>query len=170
MAYNALDVARYIQIYLQRQNKGISNLKMQKILYYIQAGFLVETKDVCFDDEIICWRHGPAIRSVYNTFRKFISSDIPNQSHYVAVVFENGKFKIKDVEFDENIILHDAKMRICKIVDALCDIDAWDLVEYTHEESPWKDKEEYNTEITPEEIRRYFIQNNHRGRIYGQFA
>ena len=43
--YNALSVARYIIDYYNRHERGISNLKLQKVLYFVQAEFLVGTYD-----------------------------------------------------------------------------------------------------------------------------
>ena len=40
--YSALDVARYIIWYCEEKKYIVSNLKLQKILYFIQAKFLVE--------------------------------------------------------------------------------------------------------------------------------
>ena len=39
--YSALDVARYIIWYCKKQGYSISNLKLPKILYFVQANFLV---------------------------------------------------------------------------------------------------------------------------------
>lgn len=44
MTYNALDVSQYVIKYSNEQDYGISNLKLQKILYFIQAYFLIEKK------------------------------------------------------------------------------------------------------------------------------
>ena len=37
--YNVLDISRYIINYSNQQGYGISNLKLQKILYFVQAYF-----------------------------------------------------------------------------------------------------------------------------------
>jgi uncharacterized phage-associated protein len=41
----------------------ISNLQLQKILYYIQKTFL-ENGMVAFDDEIEAWKFGPVVPAV----------------------------------------------------------------------------------------------------------
>ena len=48
--YNVLDVAIYVINYAHDADCGesMSNLKLQKILYYIQAAFLVEKNRECF--------------------------------------------------------------------------------------------------------------------------
>ena len=45
-----LDVARYIINYSNEKNYGISNLKLQKLLYFVQAFFLVcsHGQQTCF--------------------------------------------------------------------------------------------------------------------------
>lgn len=43
MIYNALDVARYIIDYEATQGRTVSNLRLQKLLYFIQAQFIANT-------------------------------------------------------------------------------------------------------------------------------
>ena len=40
MSYKVLDVCKYVIDYSNEKEYGISNLKLQKILYFIQTGFL----------------------------------------------------------------------------------------------------------------------------------
>ena len=51
--YNVLDICRYIINYSDDKGYGISNLKLQKVLYFIQAYFVsyTEKKEPCFIDE-----------------------------------------------------------------------------------------------------------------------
>ncbi len=39
MAYDALDIARYVIKYSNNRDYGVSNLKLQKILYFIKHIF-----------------------------------------------------------------------------------------------------------------------------------
>ena len=52
MSYDVLEVCRHVINYSNEQDYGISNLKLQKVLYLIQAYFLIDkTKNAsCFDD------------------------------------------------------------------------------------------------------------------------
>jgi uncharacterized phage-associated protein len=43
----------------------LSNLKLQKLLYYAQAWHLVLRDDSLFDDEIEAWVHGPVVPCVF---------------------------------------------------------------------------------------------------------
>lgn len=55
---------------------GISNLKLQKILYLIQAYSLIQTKRPCFSEDIEAWDFGPVIPDVYRKYKQFGSTDI----------------------------------------------------------------------------------------------
>lgn len=80
MTYKAIDIARYVINYLEDSGRHISNLKLQKILYYIQAAFFSDTGLPCYEDDIVRWRHGPVVKSVYDEFRCYTDENIPKQS------------------------------------------------------------------------------------------
>lgn len=61
MAYKALDIARYVIDYSNYKKYRITNLRLQKILYFIQAAFLVFGQKPCFDDVIEAWGLGPVV-------------------------------------------------------------------------------------------------------------
>ena len=50
--YNVLDIAEYIINYAIKNGYAISNLKLQKILYFVQAQFLVSLNVPCFSAPI----------------------------------------------------------------------------------------------------------------------
>lgn len=62
--YRAEDVAAYIINKQVDDGYPISNLKLQKILYFVQAEFLVSKDEPCFDDVIEAWDFGPVVESV----------------------------------------------------------------------------------------------------------
>ena len=140
--YTALNIAAYVIEEYKQQNKGISNLKLQKVLYYIQMESLQELSRVAFDDEIEAWRHGPVIRTVYNTFKKYISDAIDPQDSAVR----------------QNYCPVDNEL--CSLIDNLVlrtlYLDPWELVDKTHQTSPWKNnyRVSYNNAIPIEELKK----------------
>lgn len=44
MIYDVLDVCRHIINYSEKEDYGVSNLKLQKLLYFVQAYFMLEKK------------------------------------------------------------------------------------------------------------------------------
>ena len=55
MTYSALEVARYIVHHEAKQNRSVSNLRLQKLLYFVQAQFAVNATDgqPCFKDRSV---------------------------------------------------------------------------------------------------------------------
>ena len=66
--YRAVDIAGYIVGRCANLGRPVTNLQLQKILYYVQLNFL-RTYDKCiFEDDILALRHGPAVKEVYNKY------------------------------------------------------------------------------------------------------
>lgn len=166
--YNVMDIARYIINYAHKTKQSISNLKLQKLLYYVQAAFLISDREhVCFRDVILSWRHGPVIRRVYDEYSRYGAGEIPYQSSYQKIALVDGRLRLKRETFTDQFLSEDDAALIDRVLDGLLPYDAWYLVDRTHEEEPWKALPCYNEEITPESIQEYF--NVHSGRIYGKF-
>lgn len=157
--YNVLDVARYIINYCNEKGINISHLKLQKILYFVQAKFLISGHDKgCFIEDIEAWDFGPVVRAVYNEFRSYGSSSIPKVEQYID--FKEGIWNAKTIDFDENIIADEDKELINDMVDKCSEHTASYLVEVTHAQDPWrdtfKDGEGRNNIILREAIKKYF--------------
>ena len=75
--YSANLIAKYIIKQCSECKKPISNLKLQKILYFVQAEFLVTTHKPCFEEKIEAWDFGPVVPLVYNKYKIFGGAIIP---------------------------------------------------------------------------------------------
>ena len=145
--YNALSVAHYIINYCNEQGRGISNLKLQKILYFVQAEFLVSTPNnrPCFKDRIEAWDFGPVIPNVYHQYKFFGSSIIPSGiNDALAPYFE-------EISLDDQVMID-------SIVDNASRYTTSQLVQITHNQAPWKNayRRGFNNEITNKAILDYF--------------
>ena len=47
-------------------NNDLTNLKLQKLLYFAQAKHLKVAGEPLFSDDIEAWKYGPVVRDVYN--------------------------------------------------------------------------------------------------------
>ncbi len=155
--YNVLDVCRYVINYSNDKDYGISNLKLQKVLYFVQAYFLISTPEQCFKERIEAWDFGPVVPEAYREYKQFGSSNIPSVSYYVEMNYEdlwNSKVK----KFRNEIISDSDKKRVEAVVDRFSDYSATELVEITHHQAPWMDVyvPYRNNEITPQAIKEYF--------------
>ena len=142
--YSALDIARYVIWYCNERGYVVSNLKLQKILYFIQAQFLVfnENHEPCFRDQIEAWTFGPVVPEVYRQYRLYGNAHIPSL----------------DNEEDFGLIAKNDSEMIDEVVYECAGYTASQLVELTHHQSPWIDAfgNGRNTPITNESIRNFF--------------
>ena len=56
---SARQVAQFMISFSHEHGDPISNLKLQKLLYYAQAWFLALQDKPLFDERIEAWAHGP---------------------------------------------------------------------------------------------------------------
>ena len=75
--HSASLIAKYIIERCDHYNQTISNLKLQKILYFVQAEFLVEENRRCFFEEIEAWDYGPVVPNVYRKYKMYGAANIP---------------------------------------------------------------------------------------------
>mgnify|MGYP004527674085 FL=1 len=138
MSYDILEVCRHVINYSNEQGYGVSNLKLQKVLYLIQAYFLIDkTKNTsCFDDKIEAWDFGPVVPAAYNEFKQYASGDIPTIESYYLFDRENI-WNTKRVKYNDDVILNEDKKRIDRVIDTFSKYTATDLVSLTHKQSPW---------------------------------
>ncbi len=156
--YNVLDVCRYIVNYSNEKDYGISNLKLQKILYFVQAFFLFNSKNQqpCFHERIEAWDFGPVVREAYNEYKQFGSCNIPPIKSYTINTL--GSWNQQIVNYTDDVISTEDKTIINQVLDAFKEHTANDLVEITHNQDPWlKAYRPYmNNEITNDSIREFF--------------
>ena len=136
MSYTALNIARYIVNYANKKNMSISNLKLQKILYYVQGKFLANDR-MLFDDDIVNWKYGPVIVDVYNNFRIYGSEEIPPQKYYYEVEKIDGCWATTKKEFRNESISISDRHKIDDIIAKYIKKSSFELVRDTHNEAPW---------------------------------
>ncbi|MFF1527960.1 Panacea domain-containing protein [Cellulomonas sp. NPDC058312] len=56
--------------------RNMSNMKLNKMLYFAQAHHLAATGTALFDDDVEAWDHGPVVYDVYSRFSRFKSDPI----------------------------------------------------------------------------------------------
>ena len=146
--YDALDIARYIINYCNDHNIVISNLRLQKLLYFVQAAFLMHNPNSpCFDNNIVAWSYGPVVPDVYYQFKIFGSGNIPKSS--VA-------------NFNNNIININDRAIIDELMNDTSDYSTSQLVRITHKQRPWRETyvPKSSNIITLESLRSYFCNGN----------
>lgn len=160
MIYDVLEISRHIIKYSDEKNYAISNFKLQKLLYFTQAYFLIVKDGVCFSEKIEAWNFGPVVPKAYREYKRFGSNDIPYTGYYVSMNDDNY-WSAERYEFKDNVILPEDKGLIDEVVDHFSDYSANALVRLTRSQRPWIDAyvPHMNNEITPFAIKEYFESN-----------
>jgi uncharacterized phage-associated protein len=143
MNYPAITIAKWFVAYADADEADISNLKIQKLLYYAQGHYLARFNVPLFTESIQAWSHGPVVPSVYHEFKSFGSQDVQLK--------EQDDFTFQDVNDATTILLLD-------VWEAYAKFSAWGLRNMTHSEPTWKESFDgnRNVEIPVEQIKNYF--------------
>ncbi|EPB2574095.1 Panacea domain-containing protein [Campylobacter jejuni] len=82
---SALDLAKYI---LKRSNKELSNLELQKTLYFTELDYIKKFNEHLIEDEFEAWRYGPVSREVYCEYRNYGANSIdkPEQENLSSIL------------------------------------------------------------------------------------
>ena len=157
MKYNVIDVCRHIINYSNDKDYGVSNLKLQKLLYFIQAYFLITKKEACFHERIEAWDFGPVVPVAYREYKQFGSSDIPTIT-YIIIKDSRNIWNSKVIPYFDEIVSDDDKILVEAVVDKFSEYSASDLVRITHRQKPWIDAYEpnRNNEIKIKAIEEFF--------------
>ena len=141
----AYDIALYFLFRARELEAGevISNLKMQKLLYYAQGHFFALYDEPLFEERIEAWRYGPVVKNVYDRFAKYTNLAIDFKE------LENYNAKLYTKEHLDTLPF---------LFNRYNSFSAWELVLKTHEEPLWKKYfDKYNTnEIPFEELKAFF--------------
>jgi Uncharacterized phage-associated protein len=137
--HTALEIARYIINKCIDLGRPVSNLQLQKILYYVQGEYMKKKNgEPLFEDEISAWQYGPVVSDVYYEYNNYSSREI---DMYQPQVYLNAE--------EKNII--------DPIIRNKSDFTAWELVKATHSEDPWKNSYNRTSIISKNKLRSYFL-------------
>lgn len=157
--YSVLDISRFVINYCDEKDYNLSNLKLQKILYFIQAYFLCDDKILkpCFKEQIEAWDFGPVVPVAYHEYKRFGNTNIPKVESYIEYD-ESNFWNSKVVSFNDGMIAAADKEIICRLVDKFAKYSTTSLVNITHRQTPWKTAyaQGRGSIITNEAIRSYF--------------
>jgi uncharacterized phage-associated protein len=118
----AMDVARYFLVLVDEESgDSISNLKLQKLLYYAQGFHLAAYDEPLFPEYIEAWAHGPVVPSVYHACKKFGSDTVVLDGDPPMDQFQKRSLELLE-----------------EVYSVYGQFSAGSLRNMTHEEPPWK--------------------------------
>lgn len=123
MAYKASDIAKLLLQKVQllgEQSELLTNLKLQKLLYYEQGYHLAYFNTPLFEESIEAWQYGPVVVSVYDEYKRFGNTGIQ-----IEIMPTISLLPEEQELFDE-------------VFDLYSKYSAIGLMNMTHAEAPWQ--------------------------------
>lgn len=140
--HTAAQVAGYF-LSLTDEDAGdtISNLKLQKLLYYAQGFSLALENRPLFDEPLVAWTHGPVVVEVYHAYKGHGSGAIPLPRGLDLRSFDKTTRELLN-----------------EVYHVYGQYAAWKLRGMTHEEPPWRNayREAPGTVIRHPALKRFF--------------
>lgn len=144
----ASKVADYILRFCHERGELITNLKLQKIMYYAQAWFLALKDCDLFPEEMQAWVHGPVEPGQYSRFRGYQwnpIADHPPDPDLPKVITDH---------LDEVMAVYGVET-------------AYALERMTHEEMPWQSA---RAGLASDQPSRAIVRKEHMKQFYRQMA
>lgn len=123
MTYKAIDIARklIIRAVHAKQHETLTNMRLQKLLYYEQGYHLAVFNEPLFNEEIEAWMYGPVIPCVYELYK---------ENGNIGIMPNDGEVETELTEEEESLFT--------KVFNAYSEYSAYGLMNMTHTEAPWK--------------------------------
>lgn len=120
LKYDALDIAKYIIRWCDKNELRITNLQLQKILFFIQKESIRKRGYGIFSNRIEAWQYGPVVPDVFYQFAGFGAMKL--------VLYED---LFSDIS-PKDIIDDKSKEIIEEILREYIHVSPWDLVAKSH--------------------------------------
>jgi uncharacterized phage-associated protein len=116
-------VADYFLALANETGETITNLKLQKLVYYAQAWYLANFKTPLFKEDFEAWVHGPVIPQLYHQYKEKGSEPIltTKKLNEVKVNFDSKTLEFLDM-----------------VANAYISEGGYKLELMTHQEKPWQ--------------------------------
>jgi uncharacterized phage-associated protein len=137
----AKDVAEFFVMkgLQDEEESGISNLKLQKLLYYAKGFYQAIFDDSLFPEKLWAWTHGPVVPDMYREYKKY------------------GFGPITELDYNPTEKFNEEQLELLNEVwSVFGQFSAWKLRDMSHNERPWLDHEEDASSIEDEELASYF--------------
>lgn len=141
-------VADFLLVNSREAGEVLTNLKLQKLIYYSQAWFLALNGQALFDEEFQAWVHGPVLPSQYFRFSEF-------------------RWKPITDEVVEPVLPEAVTDHLCEVLEVFGVETAVSLEHMTHDEMPWK---QARGDLDPHEPSKAIIRKDWMKEFYAQLA
>jgi uncharacterized phage-associated protein len=125
LGYDARAVANYVLDRGDQLGIGISNMAVNKIIYFAHATFLTTLQKSLVVQQFEAWQYGPIIQDLYHAFKKF--GDTPITERAKRLDRATAKYVLCEYSFAEEDFLC-----LANVVDFHIRIPALELSDLSH--------------------------------------
>lgn len=136
---NIFSISEYMIRFFERQESAVTNLKLQKLVYYAQGIALGSYSTKLFGEPILAWEHGPVVKELYDRYK---SGSQPLSSNMNQSIEEVTNNELVQKILDETISIYGV-------------YTPWVLRNKTHNETPWLETQR-DEQITDEKLISFF--------------
>ncbi|WP_013322367.1 Panacea domain-containing protein [Gloeothece verrucosa] len=137
-------IAQFFIRYAHEAGSLLTNLKLQKLVYYAQAWHLAIHGSPLFEEDFEAWVHGPVIPELYQKYKQY-------------------KWNPISEDVDKPVLSEELEEFLEEVIDVYFSYDAYELERMTHCEAPWIEArgaipidEPSNAIITKESMKTYY--------------
>ncbi|MBK8243264.1 MAG: DUF4065 domain-containing protein [Saprospiraceae bacterium] len=127
----ALEVSNIILTHFDYIGDLITNKKLQKLLYYVEAWSLVYHSSL-IEEDFEAWVHGPVIPEVYQQFKSFGYSAIKNEYSDGQTASDKMRNLLKSSNLEK-----EQKDLIFAVLHKYSSLTSFQLESLSHSEQPW---------------------------------
>lgn len=98
MAYSAKAVANYILDAAKKKKIEVSNMKLQKLVFFAHAAWMKDERKRLIEDPVMAWPYGPVIPAIYHEFKKFGNSPITHRAFDIKIEGDPDSWDFEIVE------------------------------------------------------------------------
>lgn len=143
MPYDGRAVANFILDRCERTNRPITNLALQKIVYFCHVWSLIHLSRPLVAHQFEAWEFGPVLPYLYREFKTFDRAPIRSRAKKLDRF--DGVSRIVDYSFDD-----ETDRLLGQIVDFYSRMRPGDLVELSHVSGgPWHSAWNHTGKINP---------------------
>jgi uncharacterized phage-associated protein len=129
--YGIRELANWILDYGDKQGAGITNMALNKLLFFAYEHALINYSRKLTNAKIEAWDHGPVFREVYRSFKSFGDSPIISRAEKYNSATDRLEVAVAAISDADAIIIEEA-------VRSLVKLPAYILREISHADGgPW---------------------------------
>lgn len=143
MSFDGRAIANFVLDFCATKGRGISNLSLQKIVFFCHVWSLIGTGRPLVKQQFEAWNYGPVLDYIYREFRMF--KDKPIVGRAKAMDPKTGKRQVVRCELDD-----ETRALLEKVVSFYSELTPNELVRLGHAKGgPWEKAWNHQDRVNP---------------------